>query len=308
VAVLVDEARWPAHGRLWAHLVSDTSLAELHAFARAAGVPARSFDADHYDVPDALVPALVASGAEHVGGRELTRRLVASGLRVRQRDKPAARAAAAADPDWPDPVGTAGLLLAAGAGTRSGGPGALALDDVGRPLLALRVAALREAGLDRVLVVLGAQADRARELVPDGVGVVVAHDWARGMSASLQTGLGALAALEPPPAAALVALLARGRPGEPDEAVRRVLAAGAGASQRPASRVAVLARAGRTGRASHPVLLGRAHWSAAAAAATGERGAGTYLRAAGCPLVECADLDDGGAGGAPPSERPTLGA
>ena len=41
MSVLVDAARWPAHGRLWAHLVSDSSLAELHAFAAALGVPFR---------------------------------------------------------------------------------------------------------------------------------------------------------------------------------------------------------------------------------------------------------------------------
>ena len=87
MAVLVDDARWPAHGRHWAHLVSDTSLEELHAFARAAGLAPRSFDHDHYDVPGSAVPQLVAAGAQPVGSRELVRRLVASGLRVRGRDR-----------------------------------------------------------------------------------------------------------------------------------------------------------------------------------------------------------------------------
>ncbi|REJ04535.1 DUF4031 domain-containing protein [Microbacterium bovistercoris] len=87
MAVLVDDPRWPAHGRLWAHLVSDSSLDELHAFALANGVPARAFDRDHYDVPEELVPKLLAAGAEHVGGKELVRRLIASGLRVPARDR-----------------------------------------------------------------------------------------------------------------------------------------------------------------------------------------------------------------------------
>ena len=87
VAVLVDEARWPAHGRLWAHLVSDASYEELHAFARAAGIPRRGFDHDHYDVPADRVDDLVAAGAQPVGGRELVRRLVASGLRVDARQR-----------------------------------------------------------------------------------------------------------------------------------------------------------------------------------------------------------------------------
>jgi hypothetical protein len=87
MAVLVDPPLWPRHGRLWSHLVSDTSLAELHAFAAAAGIPARGFDLDHYDVPDEQHDRLVELGAEAVDTRELVRRLRASGLRVRGRDR-----------------------------------------------------------------------------------------------------------------------------------------------------------------------------------------------------------------------------
>jgi hypothetical protein len=87
VSVLVDVPMWPAHGRLWAHLVSDASLAELHAFAERAGLPRRSFDLDHYDVPEERIPDLVALGAAQVSAHELTRRLIASGLRVRARDR-----------------------------------------------------------------------------------------------------------------------------------------------------------------------------------------------------------------------------
>jgi len=87
MSVLVDDPVWPAHGRLWAHLVSDESLAELHAFARMHAIPARSFDLDHYDVPEEMIPSLLAGGAEQVGGKELVRRLIASGLRVPARDR-----------------------------------------------------------------------------------------------------------------------------------------------------------------------------------------------------------------------------
>jgi predicted metal-dependent HD superfamily phosphohydrolase len=78
---------------MWAHMVSDTSLEELHAFAGSAGVPPRAFDLDHYDVPADRVPALLAAGAEAVTGRELLLRLRASGLRVpgAQRDAERAR-------------------------------------------------------------------------------------------------------------------------------------------------------------------------------------------------------------------------
>jgi len=78
---------WPAHGRVWAHLVSDESLEQLHAFAAANGVPERGFDRDHYDVPAERVDDLVAAGALRVTGGELTRRLIASGLRVKGRDR-----------------------------------------------------------------------------------------------------------------------------------------------------------------------------------------------------------------------------
>ncbi|WP_315637621.1 MULTISPECIES: DUF4031 domain-containing protein [Microbacterium] len=87
MTVLVDDPRWPAHGRLWAHLVSDDNLDELHAFARTHGIPARAFDLDHYDVPGDAVPRLIAGGAQHVPGKELVRRLISSGLRVRGRDR-----------------------------------------------------------------------------------------------------------------------------------------------------------------------------------------------------------------------------
>ncbi|MCR2800993.1 DUF4031 domain-containing protein [Microbacterium sp. zg-Y818] len=87
MAILIDDPRWPAHGRMWAHLVSDTSLDELHAFAAANGIPSRSFDLDHYDVPDSAHARLVAAGATPVSGHELVRRLIGSGLRVRARDR-----------------------------------------------------------------------------------------------------------------------------------------------------------------------------------------------------------------------------
>ncbi|GAA4287031.1 DUF4031 domain-containing protein [Georgenia daeguensis] len=87
MTILVDQPRWPAHGTVWAHLVSDRSLEELHAFARANGLPSRSFDLDHYDVPAERVEQLVAAGARPVTGRELVARLHASGLRVRGADR-----------------------------------------------------------------------------------------------------------------------------------------------------------------------------------------------------------------------------
>lgn len=87
MTVLVDPPLRPRHGRVWGHLVSDVSLAELHGFATRAGLPERGFDRDHYDVPAELYAELLALGALLVDSRELVRRLRASGLRVPARDR-----------------------------------------------------------------------------------------------------------------------------------------------------------------------------------------------------------------------------
>lgn len=86
MTILIDPARWPAHGTVFSHLVSDTSLEELHEFAQQARISPRAFDRDHYDVPLHRYQDLVSLGAVEVSGVELVRRLVASGLRI-----PAAR-------------------------------------------------------------------------------------------------------------------------------------------------------------------------------------------------------------------------
>jgi hypothetical protein len=85
VTVWIDPPAWPAHGRLWSHLVSDTSYAELHDFAATQGIPPRGFEGDHYDVPEERYDALVAAGARPVGGRDLARILRDSGLRIPKR-------------------------------------------------------------------------------------------------------------------------------------------------------------------------------------------------------------------------------
>jgi hypothetical protein len=85
--ILIDPPRWPAHGRLWSHLVSDTGYAELHEFAAGQGIPARGFDHDHYDVPLERYAELITAGAVPVDTRELLRRLTAAGLRRPKRDR-----------------------------------------------------------------------------------------------------------------------------------------------------------------------------------------------------------------------------
>ncbi|MET8120242.1 DUF4031 domain-containing protein [Micromonospora sp. NPDC005189] len=77
----LDRPAWPWRGRLWSHLISDVSYAELHAFAEALGAPRRGFDRDHYDIPADRFAAAVWLGAQVVPSRELVRLLRAAGLR-----------------------------------------------------------------------------------------------------------------------------------------------------------------------------------------------------------------------------------
>jgi 8-oxo-dGTP pyrophosphatase MutT (NUDIX family) len=85
MAIWIDPPSWPAHGRLWSHVISDTSYDELRSFAMAAGIPERGFDGDHYDVPQDSYAALLAAGAQPTGGKELARLLRSSGLRFQKR-------------------------------------------------------------------------------------------------------------------------------------------------------------------------------------------------------------------------------
>ncbi|XAS67085.1 DUF4031 domain-containing protein [Micrococcaceae bacterium Sec5.7] len=87
MAIYLDPPLWPAHGTHFSHLISDTSLQELHAFAAAAGVPGRAFDGDHYDVPEHRYNGLVSAGAIPVEARILVRKLIGCGLRIRARER-----------------------------------------------------------------------------------------------------------------------------------------------------------------------------------------------------------------------------
>ena len=82
--ILVDRAIWHARGRQWAHLVSDSSFDELHAFAARVGLPPRAFHRDHYDLPSEWHQKAIDLGAVEVTSRQLVRRLRAAGLRRRK--------------------------------------------------------------------------------------------------------------------------------------------------------------------------------------------------------------------------------
>lgn len=172
-----------------------------------------------------------------------------------------------------------GLLLAAGAGERFGGPKALARDDDGTSWLLRSVQALRPCA--EIVVVLGAAAEQAAALLPMSVSRIRADDWADGMGASLRTGLSALAPTTHD--AALVSLV--DLPDVDAAVVTRLVEAATGPGD--------LARAAYDGVPGHPVLIGRDHWEGVVATATGDRGARDYLATHEVALVECGDLAKG---------------
>lgn len=197
-----------------------------------------------------------------------------------------------------------GIVLSGGAGSRFGMPKALARDDDGVPWVQLACRALLDGGCADVVVVLGARADEARELVPATATAVVAADWASGMAASLRAGLAAAESVpaggetasasvrsaDPASGADVAVVSLVDLPGLRADAVRRVLAT---ASGDPEAARHALARAVYGGKPGHPVVVGREHWRPLADAVRGDTGAGPYLRAHAAVAVDCTDLGGG---------------
>ncbi|WP_375426484.1 NTP transferase domain-containing protein [uncultured Friedmanniella sp.] len=183
-----------------------------------------------------------------------------------------------------------GVLLAAGAGRRAGGPKSLRRDTDGTSWLARSIAVLVDGGCDDVLVVLGCEAEAARRLLAEpavrvavrvAVGIAENPSWAEGMGSSLAVGLQSVGA--GPGRAALVHLV--DLPDVSAAVVARVL-------DRPLT-PDTLARATYDGRPGHPVLVGAAHLAPLVASLGGDRGGQAYLRISGAREVECADLATG---------------
>ncbi|QFG70225.1 nucleotidyltransferase family protein [Ornithinimicrobium pratense] len=198
-------------------------------------------------------------------------------------DRPPARASAR----------TTGLLLAAGAGRRYGGPKALA-DDGSGPWVVRAVRTLHDGGCGDVLVVTGAAAEEVETLLADmtdtRVSAVRCGTWEEGMGESLRAGLTALATRgRSIPTQALVHLV--DLPDVGPDVIARLLDA------RPAGAGGVggdaLVRAAYRGVPGHPVLLGQDHWQPVLDVARGDAGARAYLRRTRPGLVECGDLASG---------------
>ncbi|SEH91188.1 nicotine blue oxidoreductase [Mycolicibacterium rutilum] len=167
----------------------------------------------------------------------------------------------------------AGVLLAAGAGSRFGMPKVLAAEG---QWLTTAVGALHDGGCDDVVVVLGA----ALVEVPPPARSVFAEAWADGLSASLRAGLSAVDA-------DYAVVHTVDTPDVGPEVVRRVVAAAL-------SSTSGLARARYEGRPGHPVVIARAHWPDLLGRLRGDEGARPYLAGRDDVVaVECADLASG---------------
>jgi len=171
---------------------------------------------------------------------------------------------------------TAGLVLAAGAGTRFGQPKAPVV--IGSERLVDRaVRVLSEGGCDPIVVVLGAWVGDV-----DGADIVVNDAWPEGMGSSLREGLRSLTEREGIDAAVVTLV---DLPGLTAEAVRRIVAASPGAP---------VVQATFTGERGHPVRLSRELWQQAIDVARGDEGARRLLRGrADVVLVEVGDVADG---------------
>ncbi len=184
----------------------------------------------------------------------------------------------------------AGVLLAAGEGSRFGRPKALVEFD-GLTLAQRGADLLRSGGADPILVVTG-----AAPVQLSGTHLVHNPDWRTGMGSSLRAALQALSGPAEPASpdgpdssaslardvgAVVVALADQPLIGA--EAVARLIAA-----YRTGATVAVAAY---DGRPRNPVLLAREHWPDVIAMASGDQGARPFLRARPelVTLVECAD-------------------
>lgn len=167
----------------------------------------------------------------------------------------------------------AGIVLAAGSGSRFGQPKAPVVVK-GERLVDQAVRNLTEGGCNPVFVVLGAWIGPV-----DGATVVVNVDWAEGMGSSLCLALETAAASD---AQAVVVTLVD-LPGLTPSAVRRLVE-----SRAP------IAIATYEGERGHPVRLSRQHWDAVRDAAIGDTGARDFLRGrSDISLIEVGDVASG---------------
>jgi nicotine blue oxidoreductase len=179
-------------------------------------------------------------------------------------------------------VRVVGLVLAAGEGRRMGAPKALVCDRDHVPWVVRVVRTLADAGITDAVVVVGASADKVRQvLAGEDARIVHARQWSDGLGSSLTAGLHQLADLRDVDAA-LVCVV--DTPGLDAQVVRRMTATAAPGA---------LARATYKGAPGHPVLLGREHFAGVLESAAGDVGARAYLASHAATEIECGDLGGG---------------
>lgn len=171
----------------------------------------------------------------------------------------------------------AGIVLAAGCSSRMGPERNKLVEPIaGRPVVAWPVDAILEAGIDRLLVVVGFEADRVRAALRGRACRFVEHaGWREGMGSSLARAMGVLLAESPPPDAVLVCV--GDLPGLRAADVARVLEAARSAERADGTidpdRIVVPVSEGRRG---HPVCFGARHFPALARS-SGDEGARALL-------------------------------
>jgi molybdenum cofactor cytidylyltransferase len=154
-------------------------------------------------------------------------------------------------------------VLAAGGGSRFGG-GKLLAKFGGRPIIEAVLDNLREAPVDEIIAVVGADAERLREVCErHSVRTVANEEWERGQSTSVLAGLRASGGR------AAVVLLGD-QPFVGAEAVARLVAAFA-----EGAKVAVATYGGKR---RNPVLFSREIWPLLKAELAGDEGARSFLR------------------------------
>jgi molybdenum cofactor cytidylyltransferase len=140
-------------------------------------------------IPEGAEVRVLLTGADNVSLENIVE------VRDRLLAVPRVRAVVTGELPSSDPVRgvdgrVAGIVLAAGAGERFGGPKQLARWK-GRPLLSYALQAAREGGLSPIVVVLGARQDDVRSAVGQAV-VVENPEWQDGQSTSVRAGLSAV--------------------------------------------------------------------------------------------------------------------
>lgn len=177
----------------------------------------------------------------------------------------------------------AGLVLAAGSGSRMGQPKATIVDSEGVPWVVRAASFLQSTGASPVVIALGADLEKAVSFLPEWSQHIAVQTWREGIGASLRESLISLDRLPKTVTAVLVTLV--DLPSAHVASATRLIGTGWTDTD--------LRRATYHGKPGHPVLIGRAHWISLANNLKGDTGARAFLEAHGVIEVDCTDIGGG---------------